>query len=224
MTEPDRTLPEPFVNAHTHLTGTGIPAEILALVSFTPGDVITSETEYFSAGYHASDTEKFSETALCALLEDPRCLAVGECGPDPFAAVDMEKQLNVFLHQALLAKEAGKALVVHCVRRFPEILSLRKKTDPGKKCPWLIHGFRANEEIGRALLKAECILSLSPTYLRHLETFPSWLPSDRFLLETDTESFCGLPELYEKTAQMLNMDLPALRKKLFRTFCDFASL
>lgn len=170
------------------------------------------------------DAEKFSEETLFHLLDDPRCIAAGECGLDPFVSADMEKQQEVFLRQAILAQEAGKGLVIHCVRRFPELLSLRKKIDPKQKKVWLIHGFRAKEAIGKELLKAECILSLSPTYLRRLEQFPSWLPVDRFLLETDTESSHELPFLYEKAGGLLQMDQKTLRERLYKTFCSFASL
>lgn len=220
----------PFINAHTHVEETLFPEpvqrreEILSFPSFTPGDVIPGEIRYFSAGYHPTKAGSFSEEALRILLEDPRCVAVGECGLDPFAPVKLEVQQEIFLRQLFLAREYGKRMVIHCVRRFPEILSLRKKEWQDPEIPWLIHGFRANETIGKSLLKANCILSLSPVWLRHLQEFTLWLEKEKFLLETDMEDTGVLPELYSKCASLCGEDLSSLREHLNHTFRRFLGL
>lgn len=218
----------PLVNAHTHFGGTlssgeGQEEGILSFPSFTPGDVIPEKIRYFSAGYHPAKAAEFSEEALRILLEDPRCSAVGECGLDPFAPVKLEVQQEIFSRQMRLAREYGKGMVIHCVRRFPEILSLRKKEGGMSGIPWLIHGFRANETIGRILLKENCILSLSPVWLRHQQQFPSWLKKGKFLLETDMEGNGSLPELYRTCAILCGEDLSGLKQKLHHTFLQFIS-
>ena len=221
----------PFVNAHTHLEGAALPEsssgmQILSLPSFTPGEVIPEWIRYFSAGYHPAQADSFSEEALYALLEDPRCLAVGECGLDPFAPAAMKLQQEVLLRQMILAQKTGKSMVIHCVRRFPEILSLRKKVfrDPSGEVPFLIHGFRAKAPIGEMLVQANCILSLSPVWLRHQEVFPEWLKKGGFLLETDMEDSGALPELYQQCAVLCNETLPEFKKQLYLTFCRFAQI
>jgi len=88
--------------------------------------------------------------------------------------------------------------------------------------PWLIHGFRGNRETGTALLQAGCLLSLSPVWLMHQETFPDWLPDGKFLLETD-ESDIPLSSLYEHAIRLRNDSPEQFGMMLQETFGAFLS-
>ena len=72
---------------------------------------------YFTAGVHPSEAADFSEdtlSALSALAEDEKCVAVGEIGLDyHYPEPPKEVQREAFVKQILLAERAGLPLVVH---------------------------------------------------------------------------------------------------------------
>ena len=72
---------------------------------------------YFTAGVHPSEAADFSDdtlSALSALAEDEKCIAVGEIGLDyHYPEPPKEVQREVFVKQILLAERAGLPLVVH---------------------------------------------------------------------------------------------------------------
>lgn len=79
------------------------------------------ENIYFAAGVHPYHHEGYDEEVLRSYLNDPKCIAVGECGLDYYRLPqdDKEKeneiraQKEVFKKQIRLAKELHKPLIVH---------------------------------------------------------------------------------------------------------------
>jgi TatD DNase family protein len=56
-------------------------------------------------------------------LQEPNCLAVGECGLDKRIAIPIELQQLVFEKQLVLAQKYNKPVVLHCVASFDELIA-----------------------------------------------------------------------------------------------------
>ena len=83
---------------------------------------------YFTAGVHPSEAADFSDdtlSALSALAEDEKCVAVGEIGLDyHYPEPTKEMQREAFVKQILLAERAGLPLVVHSRDCAADMLAL----------------------------------------------------------------------------------------------------
>ena len=83
---------------------------------------------YFTAGVHPSEAADFSDdtlSALSALAEDEKCVAVGEIGLDyHYPEPPKEMQREAFVKQILLAERAGLPLGVHSRNCAADMLAL----------------------------------------------------------------------------------------------------
>jgi len=204
-----------LTDAHTHT----IPDEPgrIALVALSPGEKPGKKAGnlYFSCGIHPDDCDRFSPDELKDTLRSVPCSALGECGLDPRSPVSPARQEEVFRAQIRLSEELKIPLVIHCVRQYYDLIRIRKST--AASMPWLIHGFRGKPEIGKALLAAGCLLSLSPVWLLHQTVFPGWLPHHTFLLESDEKTELLMP-VYEHAAVLLGISLETLCQLQQNTF------
>ena len=206
-----------LIDAHTHAAPSA--PDTAALVNLNPGaSAGPAENRYYSCGIHPADIGKYSLEELRTTLTRIPCSAVGECGLDAQFPAEQE---TIFRKQIRLAEELKLPMVIHCVRKYYELIRIRKAEHAAM--PWLIHGFRGNRETGTALLQAGCLLSLSPVWLMHLETFPDWLPDGNFLLETD-ESDIPLPSLYEHAIRLRNDSPERFGMMLQETFGAFIDI
>ncbi len=150
----------PFVDDfHTH-----IPNQSRAIINILPGE--NMEPGYmYSCGIHPWSAATASENdfkALHAALSRPEAVAVGECGLDRLRGPEIEIQQPVFVRQLQMAEEAGKPVIIHCVRANDILLQLRKKLNPS--VDWIYHGFRGKPEAARQLTDAGIYLSLGTRY------------------------------------------------------------
>lgn len=148
-------------------------------------DITTAPGEaWYSAGIHPWDSEKEPDWDwLEKTVEDSRVVAVGEAGLDRLRGADLERQIEIFRRQALLAEKVNKPLIIHCVRCWAELLKLHNDIKPESK--WIIHGFRGKEALARQLINAGMDISLG---LKAPEELTGIIPSDRLHRETDALS------------------------------------
>ena len=210
-----------LIDAHTHIAAEE-PGR-LSLVNLTPRTPHREKTgnSLFSCGIHPADIRNFSLRELRTALAENSCSAIGECGLDARTPIPPEQQEDAFRAQIRLAEELRLPMVIHCVRKYYDLIRLRKET--AARMPWLIHGFRGKQPIGKALLDSGCLLSLSPVWLMHQTAFPGWLPAGSFLLETDESAF-PLRELYFFTARLRGESMESLSGLLQNTFRRFLRL
>ena len=106
-----------------------------------------------SIGLHPWHLDEGRTAQTCCDLNPwlslPQVVAIGETGIDRLRGGKIELQLEIFEHQARLAEELNKPLIVHCVKAFDEIIRLYKKSF--KNEPWVIHGFRGKAEQAKQL-------------------------------------------------------------------------
>ena len=106
---------------------------------------------YFSAGLHPNKIDENYRQNLDKIKEisqHPNCLAIGECGLDGLVSADESLQEQVFEQQILWANEIQKPVIVHCVRRFSQLLRFQKIA----KVPLIVHGFNKKKETAEELL------------------------------------------------------------------------
>ncbi len=160
---------------------------------------LQSEKEgYFSLGFHPWQLNDFSETKLellSSLLSDKRVLALGECGLDKNSNYPLHEQEVIFEKQILLAEEKQKALIIHCVGCFNEVLAMKKRLRPSQK--WIIHGFRGKAQLAEQLLRAGCSLSFGEKFN---ETSLRITPLEQLFVETD-ESPLPIETIYARLAE-----------------------
>lgn len=168
----------------------------------------------YSIGIHPKDIEADDIHRQFGWLRShitENCFAIGECGLDSFAETDQKIQEEVFLKQITLANEIKKPLIIHCVRKFYEVISFKKYAEQ----PMVIHGFNKKESIVRDLLKNNFYLSFGKAVLYNLslQNTLKITPLDKIFLETDNDDF-SIEELYGKAAELKGMTLESLNKQI----------
>jgi TatD DNase family protein len=100
----------------------------------------------------------------------------------------MEVQCPVFVKQAEIAAELGRAMTVHCLKAWEPLFGAMDRAAAWPE-RFLMHSFGGSAEVAARLLKKGAWFSFSGHFLHErkrkvLEVFRS-LPKDRILLETD---------------------------------------
>ena len=168
----------------------------------------------FSAGIHPdSIVENMDEKFLWLkeISKNKNCVAIGECGLDGLIQVDEKLQEEFFEKQIFLANEIQKPLIIHCVRRFSQLIPFRKKA----KVPMIVHGFNKRKIIGEDLLKHDFYLSFGKSVLHNvnLQDFVKNFPIEKMFFETDSADF-EIENLYKKVAELKNLSLEEFNQKI----------
>jgi len=151
---------------------------------------------------------------------NPEILAIGEAGFDKLRGPSIELQRKVFEEQIGLSEDLKKPVVIHCVKAWEELLAVRKKLNP--KMPWLVHGFRGNENLANQLLSKGMYLSIWYDFAIRTESSDLLrvLPKDRIFLETDGADV-SIKAIYEKVANDLAVSVEALKLSILINFNEF---
>ncbi|SMP06089.1 TatD family hydrolase [Chryseobacterium profundimaris] len=140
-----------------------------------------------------------------------KCIAIGECGLDSFADTDLKVQEEVFLRQIRISNELKKPVIIHCVRKFYEVISFKKHAEQ----PMIIHGFNKKESVAEDLLKNNFYLSFGKAVLYNLslQNTLKITPLDKIFLETDNEDF-DIRDLYLKVSDIKSISVEDLHKQI----------
>ena len=196
------------VDIHTHQA----PSSLEAIYNCYPETFDEKAEGWFSVGIHPWRIEDYQRQypweELRRMLSLPQVLAIGEAGIDKLCGVSMDEQVSVFLHQAEMAEEIGKPLIIHMVKSIDEIVRFRAQVHP---CvPWIIHGFRGKPAQAQQLLSHHFCLSFGALY--HPESL-KLTPLSRLFLETD-EADVSIESLIKKAAVIKEIELQELQQKL----------
>ncbi|MCD9856474.1 TatD family hydrolase [Epilithonimonas sp. JDS] len=168
----------------------------------------------FSVGLHPKDiTENwksdFEKIKNISISEN--CLAIGECGLDGLISVDEDLQKQIFQAHISWAEEITKPIIIHCVRRFSQILHYKNA-----KVPLVIHGFNKKENIAAELLEVGFHLSFGYAALENLslQNIIKNIPIHRLFLETDDSDF-EIIKLYEKVSGIKSISLENLKNQMW---------
>lgn len=177
-----------FSDIHTHTPGQ--PGTVLSIpISEVEGIVADQHYSLQLHPWHLTSAEEISAFEVCArgLADDPRFVAIGECGLDPLCHTPLALQHQAFLAALRLAKELDKPVVIHCVRLWDLLLQDIRQVFTPEEClrqPLIIHGFRKGPQLARQLLNAGLSLSLGQKYN---EQTLALIPAERLYRETDAE-------------------------------------
>ena len=218
----------PYVNIHTHYNNHIGDNEFVEIQNIDVDNIVNVDVSHFySIGIHPwnlkSQNPKISETQKLVDLES-QCLgdfnikAIGECGLDRACDVDFEIQKEVFIKQIELSEKIAKPVIIHAVRTYSDIISIKKETKA--KQTWIIHGFQGNEMSAEQLLKHGIYLSLGDVLFkneRRASELLNVIPLDRLFLETDVAER-DIVEVYEKAVSLSGIEMDKLRNDIFNNF------
>lgn len=171
--------------------------------SVNPGELYLRRGYMYSVGIHPWNVliaTAADERWVRALAADPRVVAIGETGLDSVHVgykwercdgdwnvvethPDLDAQMAMLDFHIFLSEHLRKPLLLHIVKRYPEIIRLRGKLKPAQ--PWVIHGFRGKPGLAQELLKAGFYLSYGGKFNPQSVAVT---PPDRLLVETDDTS------------------------------------
>lgn len=196
-----------FFNFHHHN-----PQISYGIYNSTPEEKIPGH--YFSVGIHPQNIHEQWENDLENLKiisQNPKCLAIGECGLDALVNIDENIQKKVFEAQILWANQIQKPIIIHCVKRFQELIPFQKIA----KVPMIIHGFNKKKAIADEILKHGFYLSFGKSVLHNLslQTTLKEIPLEKIFLETDDADF-DIAELYQKVAEIKEISVEKLQEQI----------
>lgn len=171
---------------------------------------------YFSVGLHPKDINNDFQRNLEIIKQqsvEESCLAIGECGLDALVEVDEVLQEKVFEEQIYWANKVQKPVIVHCVRRFSQLLKFQKIA----KVPLIVHGFNKKRTIAMELLNKGFYLSFGNALLYNetLQDLVSDLPIDKIFLETDTAKI-EIKNLYQKLSEVKEISIEDIKNQISR--------
>ncbi len=145
-------------------------------------------------------------------------IAIGEAGIDALKGAGMDVQEEIFRHQIEIAEGVKKPLIIHCVKSIDEIIRLKKELCP--KQPWIMHGYRKNEQTARQLIGHGIELSFGQRY--NVQALRLTYSTSRIWLETD-EDCIDIREHYQNVAQALNIPVDELKLKIYEQATELSS-
>ncbi|NPA82715.1 MAG: TatD family hydrolase [Epsilonproteobacteria bacterium] len=154
------------------------------------------ENTYFAIGVHPYHIEDYDEEHLLSFANDPKCIAIGECGLDyyrlPKDKDEKEKikkaQKDIFIKQINLAKKLKKPLIVHIREATHDSKEILIKEN-AKEVGGVLHCFNASEDL-LELAKHNFYFGIGGVVTfknarKLVEILPK-IPLDRIVVETDS--------------------------------------
>lgn len=146
---------------------------------------------------------------LQQVAQQPKVVALGECGLDALRGADLATQQQAFIAQIQLAQQLHKPLIVHCVRRFNELIAIAKKHNTKQATPIIVHGFNNKTSVLHGLLNEGFYVSFGAALLQPNSAAAKALcltPLNRVLLETD-DSAASIEQIYQQAATLLQFNV-----------------
>jgi TatD DNase family protein len=211
------------INLHTHQSTAG--ENVLEIVNQYPNE-FDATVKYFSIGIHPwavhpwHDQPNSLEKELQIIeekLQLANCFALGECGLDKRITTPLKIQVLFLEKQLTLAQQYKKAVILHCVAAYQEVIEIKKRLKI--EVPMIIHGFSKNEQVAKSLIDNGFYLSFGKYLLRNpeLSSVFETIPNDRFFLETDTIEET-IFDVYNKAAVIKNIAIEQIEQMVESNF------
>ena len=212
-----------FINIHTH-QDKHAENEIALSNIFAQqySSFPIKEDSYYSVGIHPWHLDKLDSKIAIEEIRDAvknsQVIAIGECGLDRAIDTSLDYQTEIFVEQLKIAEENNKPVVIHCVRAYPEVISIRNKYK--FKVPWIMHGFTGPEQVAKQLIEKDCYLAFGK-FLFYRESkapvlFPH-LPDDHIFLECDDENI-PIEQVYNRASELKNISIEQLKNITLENF------
>lgn len=210
-----------YIDIHCHQASRQAAIEIVSIdiTDFKP-DINLPKT--FSLGLHPWFIDPYrwqhSLQQLLTLANQTQVIAVGECGLDKAIATSFELQLSAFNQQLRIAEQLNKPVIIHCVRAFNELLTLRKQFTNSR---WIIHGFQSSPQQAKQLCDAGCFLAFGKALFNPKSSAKQALlsiPIEQVFLETDVNHSISISHIYQAAAKILAIDVSALQQQQLHNY------
>jgi TatD DNase family protein len=179
---------------------------------------------WLSAGIHpwyiSEINQKLQLEKLRQLAHYQDIKFIGECGLDRLKGSPLPLQEAIFIKQIRIAEDVNKPMIIHCVKCFNELISIKKIVRP--KVPMVIHGYNNNVEIAKSLLERGFYFSLGAGILNENSNATKVLqqiPLEKLFLETDDNAI-SIQKIYEQTSFLLNTTLNTLEDVIFANYLE----
>ncbi|HEX3815662.1 MAG TPA: TatD family hydrolase [Mycobacteriales bacterium] len=154
---------------------------------------------YATVAVHPNETGELTDDTydrLAALAALPQVVAVGETGLDYYwGRVEPKVQQEAFRRHIALAKQAGKALVIHDRDAHADILRVLREEGPPEHT--VFHCFSGDAEMARECVAAGYVLSFAGTVTFKnapaLREAARLVPDGQLLVETDAPFLTPMP-------------------------------
>jgi TatD DNase family protein len=197
-----------FINIHTHKTN-----EKDIFILNVPTNSIWHNWKYISYGIHPWDIEKNDIESqlekIKKLCSEKKIVALGEVGLDSAIQTSLEIQKDIFIKQLEIAKQFKLPVIIHCVRAWADLLSIRKSGNYNN--PWIIHGFIGNLQTAQQLIQAGCYLSFGIALIKNakLQEVFKKLRLRSIFFETDVSEL-KIEEIYQKASELYDICIEEL--------------
>ena len=202
-----------FFNSHAHIRMN----DSVVIVNESINNI--ELMDYYSIGIHPWVTISMTEDnflKIQQLASKKNCLAIGEIGLDKLKGPDFEIQKEVFTKQILIAEKMELPVILHCVKAWNEVLTIKTATKP--KQQWIFHGFN-KVGILKSVVEQGLIISIGASILTNekLQEVLCLIPNDQLLLETDDVPI-DIFEIYKKVSEIKQISLQALEQIIEENF------
>lgn len=199
-----------LIDIHTH--NTEIQKGVFSLLNVFPGDFPGLPSDKpITVGLHPWHVSPESQTSTRALLGKtatlPNVAGFGETGLDKAIKTDIGLQEIIFRIHAEISEYYKKPLIIHCVKAFQELISLKRELQP--TIAWIIHGFRGSEELASELIKHGFWISVNESIIKipgKAHAVLIKIPPERLFMETD-EYPASVKKIYNFVEEYWNIDM-----------------
>ena len=208
-----------YIDIHTHKTRT--EPEIISILNIRLGydDNISPVNCLYSIGLHPWDIKDITDIELLdKITDDNNLLAIGECGFDKNINIPFSIQKNIFIKHVELSEKYHKPLIIHCVKYFNEIISLRIELKPTEN--WIIHGFCGSSQLAKQLIESGFILSFGKVLFderKNMKNLFCMIHDNLFFLETD-ESTKSIENIYLRVSEIKEISVENLKKLIYNNY------
>ncbi len=154
------------------------------------------ENIFAAVGCHPKSQEEsgyiFNKNDFLAIAQQPKVVAIGECGLELKNPGDLASQQEIFQTQIDLAKQLNLPLVIHCRNAHQEMIEILGKAG---KVKGVIHCFSGSWQSAQRYLEMDFYLSFNGiiTYAGDYDKVVKNMPLERLLLETDCPYLAPAP-------------------------------
>ena len=207
-------LMTPYLDIHTHHELQTTDVQTIRSFSMTKEIFeLTPKIPNISIGLHPwyLTEENFKEnfTYLEVTAKQTHVRLIGECGLDKLKGMEIHSQLKAFEQQIKLAEEVSKPVIIHCVKAFEELMSLKKRMKPN--VPLIIHGFQKKAALAERLIRQGFYLSFGAGIFHNPSIAEFIRKQQLFFLETD-DSIYRIQEIYDKVAEIKEITIDELKE------------
>ncbi len=213
----------PYVNIHKHSDSEQGEIALKNLFLAEYYSIANDKIQNFSVGFHPWQTKVETHVAevkkgLEIAAFSAQVVALGETGLDKAVSNPFEKQLQIFKAHIEVSETYRKPLIIHCVRAFQEVFTIRKELKASQT--WIFHGFNGSAQLAMQIISSGCIVSFGNAILNEGTRATHsllHLHPEHFFLETD-DSAIAISTIYEMASRITQLSRHELAVRLYANF------